>query len=48
MPCVVVRLDNDYAHPLTILRACGCNPDALEHDLAFRDDVIRACTRTGG
>jgi hypothetical protein len=28
---------------LTILRACGFNPDALEHDLAFRDDVIRAC-----
>src|SRR5439155_26581751 len=46
--CVVVRLDNDYARPMTVLRACGFDPDGLEHDLAFRADVIRACTRPGG
>jgi hypothetical protein len=45
---LAVRLDNDAARPLTVLRASGLNPDALEHDLAFRCDVIRACIRGGG
>jgi hypothetical protein len=44
---LVVRLDNDAARPVTVLRACGFLPDALEHELAFRADVIRACTRGG-
>jgi hypothetical protein len=44
---LVVRLDNDAARPVTVLRACGFNPDALEHDLAFRADVICACIRGG-
>ena len=45
VPCLAVRLDEDYAQPVTILRACGVNPDGLEHDLTFRAAVIRACLR---
>jgi hypothetical protein len=42
---LVVRLNNEAACHLTILRASGIDPDALEHDLAFHADVIRACIR---
>jgi hypothetical protein len=45
VPGLAVRLDYDAGRPMTILRACGVNPDALERDLDFRADVIRACIR---